>query len=87
VIFRLLCLAAMLWSDEALIQSSAASVSESVDIYVAALRFFSPARNQVRWVDSRLLTVEGDSSRTLAPAIRDSLLGRLGVRFEKLTAG
>ncbi|MEJ7759522.1 MAG: hypothetical protein WKF55_07990 [Gemmatimonadaceae bacterium] len=86
MIFRILSLAAMLLSDEALSQSSAASVSGSVDIYVAALRFFTPARNQVRWLDSRLLTVEGDSSRTLAPEIRDSLLRRLGVRFEKLTA-
>ncbi len=87
MMFRILTLAAMLLPDKALSQTSAASVSESVDIYVAALRFFSPARNHVRWLDSRLLTVEGDSTRTLSPEIRDSLLGLLGVRFEKLTAG
>ena len=48
-----------------------ASTHDDLDIYVAVLRFFTPPRNQVRWIEP-----------TSPPALRDSLLHRLGTRFE-----
>jgi hypothetical protein len=52
--------------------------TEDLDIYTTVLRFFTPPRNQVRWIDLEM--IPGD--KTMPAAIRDSLIKRLGSRFE-----
>jgi hypothetical protein len=50
------------------------------DLYVAALKFFSPPRNQRRWLDSRLLT-EGLEEASLDSEAMNYILRKLGSRF------
>ena len=52
--------------------------SDDLDIYTAVLRFFSPPRNQVRWIDLQMIP----AGKTMPSAVRDSLIRRAGKRFE-----
>lgn len=58
--------------------------SDDLDVYTAALRFFTPPRNQVRWID---LSMIPDRDRNMPAAMRDSLIRRLGNHFEGWSAG
>ena len=49
--------------------------SDDIDIYTTVLRFFTPPRNQVRWIEL-----------TMPSEVRDSLIRRLGKRFEGWSA-
>ena len=53
--------------------------TEDLDIYTAVLRFFTPPQNQVRWIGLEMIP---DGHESVPTAMRDSLITRLGRRFE-----
>jgi hypothetical protein len=52
--------------------------TDDLDIYTTVLRFFTPPRNQVRWIGLEMIS----RGETMPAAMRDSLIRRLGHRFE-----
>jgi hypothetical protein len=53
--------------------------TDDLDIYTTVLRFFSPPRSQVRWIDLQMIPSKGDA---MPSAMRDSLIRRAGKHFE-----
>src|SRR5437868_4462509 len=53
--------------------------SDDLDVYTTVLRFFTPPRSQVRWIDLGMIP---RGTATMPSAVRDSLIKRLGNRFE-----
>lgn len=53
--------------------------SDDLDVYTAVLRFFTPPRNQVRWIDLQMIP---SGVGAMPSAMRDSLIRRTGKHFE-----
>lgn len=54
-----------------------------LDVYAAALAFYDPPRNQVRWIETTPL--ESGAGAPLDPALQRALVARLGDRFHVWT--
>jgi hypothetical protein len=60
-------------------QDAAISAEVQLEVYATALGFYSPPRNQVRWIETTPL--EPGVPAPLDPGLRSALIARLGDRF------